>query len=733
MDVKPTTSDGIPPDGPDPATIRPRVRVDLKYNHRRQNGEPSVIIEDPLRSKYFQVGQLEYTIVTLMDGKRSLVDIAQKLTTESAPTELNSDHDPGTEVADVIQRVFQFLCQNQLLTRADLKAIQTRAQRTEKGEVLSRCNPIYQQFPVCYPGELFTKLNSAMSWFYTWAAGLVWCLTLLVACYAIASQWPAFSAASAGVLAGGKWLWMLVIWLVLKLIHEAGHASACHRFGGSVGETGFALICFMPVAYVDVSSAWKFSNKWHRIMVGFAGMYFELFIAALAAIAWCQLEPSILRELCYQVILVAGISSILFNANPLMKFDGYFMLADYCERPGLYQQSQTAFWDRVWAFFLGTPFKESPVWIGCYGAAVFLWRIVICIGLLFALSLMFSGFGVALAFVAFGFWTLPAIMKLARWFQNPNRSPIHRRRLAVTGSLFAILSIFLGGFVLVPTRLTAPGVVEFTDSSTVRAEVDGFIQEIHVDDQMRVDKGHVLVTLSNPTLEQEYQQAEQEWNQSRYRVEAFRSNGETAAVAAEVRNQEKIRIRRDRLAEQVAALQVRAKVDGIVQMKDWNQLHGQYVSPGAELMILSNPDSKKIIAAISQHQLEKQTEQGGLTDATFFALPQGTVNCQLEKLDPRAIVYSPNPMLAGNVGGGLPVRSIADPDQASGMRLELLEPHLVATFRLQPQDARHLRSGQRFTVALPGRSSSIAYQTYRAAERWLGEKFLACVTATQTM
>ncbi len=157
----------------------------------------------------------------------------------------------------------------------------------------------------------------------------------------LVTNWGRFVASASEVFSVGNWLWLLVTWVSLKIIHEMAHAVACHRQGCAVRETGIVFILFAPLAYVDVTSCWRLNSRWSRIAVASAGMYVELVIAAIAIMAWAATDSPRAEFLLHNLILAAGLSTLIFNANALMRFDGYYILADLIEIPNLYAEGST--------------------------------------------------------------------------------------------------------------------------------------------------------------------------------------------------------------------------------------------------------------------------------------------------------------------------------------------------------------------------------------------------------
>ena len=191
-----------------------------------------------------------------------------------------------------------------------------------------------------------------LGWCFSFPALVGWCVVIGWALCDLAIHSQRLSESTSGVLAVGNWLWLGVAWVGLKVLHECGHAVACKRLGGEVREAGVIFVLLAPLAYVDVTSTWRLRSKWARIQVAAAGMYVELFVAALATLVWARTPTSVLNQVCLNVMTTAGVMTVLFNANPLMRFDGYYIVSDLLELPNLYTQGQqyVAYLCR-WLFF----------------------------------------------------------------------------------------------------------------------------------------------------------------------------------------------------------------------------------------------------------------------------------------------------------------------------------------------------------------------------------------------
>ena len=222
------------------------------------------------------------------------------------------------------------------------------------------------------------------------------------ACASSARIGSCLLASSHLIFSPHNWLSMAIVWVLLKIAHELAHALACKRYGGEVRDMGLVFILFAPAAYVDVTSCWRFSSKWQRMHVAAAGMYVELVLAAMAAIAWSQTDSLVVRHWLFNVILMASVSTLLFNANPLMRFDGYYLLADLLEIPNLSPEGSRFVQQLGSRIFFGSrPAGQSPLgWRGCsfacYGLAAWLWRLAVCGSLLAASAILWQGAGLML-------------------------------------------------------------------------------------------------------------------------------------------------------------------------------------------------------------------------------------------------------------------------------------------------------------------------------------------------
>ena len=202
-------------------------------------------------------------------------------------------------------------------------------------------NVLFPRIRLWDPDTFLVRWMPVMRQVFSWVGAAVWVAVVVAAVAMIAPQWGELKKGAASAIDPGNWLWLWAVFVLIKLVHELGHAFACRRFGGECHELGIMFLVFVPTPYVDASAAWAFPSRWARMFVGAAGMIVELFAAAVLAICWSLIpnHDTLVSQLMYNAMLIASVSTLVFNANPLLRYDGYYILSDFLEIPNLRQKS----------------------------------------------------------------------------------------------------------------------------------------------------------------------------------------------------------------------------------------------------------------------------------------------------------------------------------------------------------------------------------------------------------
>ncbi|MEO8496039.1 MAG: hypothetical protein ABI614_13285 [Planctomycetota bacterium] len=360
------------------------------------------------------------------------------------------------------------------------------------------------QFSLGSPNKLLSALVVPLGWLFSFWAMLAGLLVIAAGVGTVVSHAEKFAAASHSVLTPHNWVWLGLAWLGLKIVHELAHGLCCKYHRGEVREAGVVFMLLAPMAYIDVTSCWRFPSKWQRIHVAAAGMYVELLLASVAAIVWSRIDSPVFNHLLYNVIVMASLSTLLFNANPLMRFDGYYILADLLGIPNLGSEASRFVKQLANRIFFGArmqPFELVGLRLWCvrmYGLASAAWRLLLCFSLATAASVLLHGAGVVLAFCGlFAWFGLPAwqvATDLARRFHEARASFV---RALCVGCVLAMALALVGTQVPWPGAMTAPAIVEYAEQSIVRSRAAGFVTRVCVGDGELVTAGQLLLELSN--------------------------------------------------------------------------------------------------------------------------------------------------------------------------------------------------------------------------------------------
>lgn len=721
---------GSSPDSSDDLwqSARIRLRPDLRFESRELGGEPSYLIADLPRHKYFQVGGIENKIIQACDGRATVAEIAALLAADDARVS-----------SEQVGLVTRWLVQNQLaaIEGADnVTRLQERSRKLAAQKRWGLAHLICWRVPLFDPTRLLERCRGLADLAWHPLGWTIWVIVIALGLGVVATDFERLSSNCVGVLAGSRWVWLLVIWIGLKILHELGHGLACRKFGGGVPEAGVLLLLFTPLAYVNVTSSWQLASRWQRIAVSSAGMAVELLVAALAVIAWSNLNAdSLLRDLCLNTFLMAGATTLLFNANPLMRFDGYYILSDMLDIPNLYLKGNAWIRDRVRGLVLGFEPVQPRLtarerWIvPVYGLCSMVWRLAVTIGLLIAASVLFHGLGWVIAGAALFSWYLaPQWRQLNEWRRNPARQRLPRRRLAIVAGCLAAFSAALFFVFGSPINKSAPAITRFEEETLLRAASAGFIAEILVDDGQSVEAGQPLLKLENEFLGSELTTLQLQAEESAIQARIYLQHQELAKYQAELERAASLNRQLLEKQRQVDELTIRAPFTGIVLQRDLRNRQGCFVQQGEPLITLAKTQRLEVIVSIAQEDFAQLVEgQSTTLRAVFGGL--AVTECQIQNRNPAASTVPVHLALCASHGGPLPVRPMPhrEENNRDPQSVELLSPRFNLELSLDTHSLHGLRSGQQGKVIFPVRQYSLGAYLYLSIREWLEEKVRAAM------
>ncbi len=708
----------LPQAANDLAQSKLALRGDVNFSPRSSGGDSFYMIEDPLHSRFYRVGRSEYAFLSMLDGNTTLSDALER-----ANAILGADSLAVSDAASIAK----WLVDSELVVLDPARA-RTSETGPPRAPAWARWNPLYLRLPLVHPDSLFQAALPWLRWVHSPLALVGWLLAALAAVWQLAANWDHFVAATEGMLAPSNWLWLTVCWFVLKLAHEFAHGLACKHYGGSVREAGVMLMFFAPMAYVDVTTSWRFRSKWQRIRIAAAGMHAELFFASLAALVWSRTEPGTLNLFCFNVVIMASLTTVLFNANPLMRFDGYYILSDLLEIPNLYSSGQHAVrsWLRRHVLGLRTPplpaVASRQNVIRIYGWLSLAWRVSACAGMLVVSTTLFRGAGVIVTVLAATAWIGVPVIRFARYFmrgsvtEQPNRWRFLWTTSVSAGALAALLCL-----VPWPFATRAPAVVEYSPLTVVRTGSAGFVREVCVAGGQVVETGDVLAVLDNKELELELADLDIAIQQSRIKARGHENGQHMAAFQAELQNAESLELKRQEKQLQVDRLTVRAPSAGRIIGRNLPALAGRHFKPGSEIFSIGAEASKELQVSFGQDDLDvfaASIDQ----PVTVRLRGSGTLRATLVKVHPRASQEPLHAALCASSGGPLPVRQTnrdRHDNSNTDANVELLEPNFAAVVALTPTQSERLRAGQLGTVTVRENAPTIGSHLQRLVARWV--------------
>lgn len=482
---------------------RLRLRPSVALRRQRFRGELWFVAQDGFTNSFFRFRPEAYDFIARLDGTMTVEEVWLGCLRRSPATT------PGQ--GEVVSMMAQLYQANLLAadTPADTKQLFARHQKRRRQEIASQVFGIFfLRIRLFDPDRFLTRTWPWMRWLATPGAVIAWGVIVLVGLAAIFGQWDRALDQSQAVLAPGNLLLLFAAFALAKLIHEFGHAYAVKAFGGEVHAMGVTLLVFTPIPYVDATAAWAFRERWKRVVVGLGGMIPELAYAGLAAMVWATTGAGTLNSLAYNTMIVASVSTVIFNLNPLLRFDGYYILSDLTDSPNLQARAS-----RMWLYLfekkaLGVDVLENPArttreggWLTVFGAASWAYRMLVTVTIILLVADRFFGIGLLAGVLTFvGAFVLPAVKAFRYLVREPRIERERRRAWIVTGGALATLAILLG-VVPFPHHFRAPGVARAAGSQEIYTPVAGWVVRATMGNEAKVEAGQELVVLESPQLE----------------------------------------------------------------------------------------------------------------------------------------------------------------------------------------------------------------------------------------
>ena len=437
------------------ANLKPSLRDHISIQRQEYRGKIWYVYQDHATNRFHRFDYSAHQFISLMNGDRSVQDIRETLKS------INKDHPPTQE--DLLQLLGQLhrIDLLQMNTAPDTEEIYERAEKISPRpwKTFLR-NPISFRFSLFDPERLLTTTMPMVKPIFNWPGFSLWLLVSITAIMFAVSYWGELSGnAIQQALLPKNILLLVILYPFVKLFHELGHAFAVKNWGGEVHEIGVIFILLIPIPFVDASGASAFIHKYQRVIVGFIGIMVELFIASIALFIWLAVEPGLVRTIAYDVMLISGISTLFFNGNPLLRYDGYYVLSDAIGIPNLASRSNKYIGYLIQNYLLKSQNPVSPLhdhsekyWLLFYSPAAFIYRMFI----LSVIILLVADQAFLVGFIL-GCWMLynqllrPVFKHVGFVLKHPKNATNRGRAVAVSSACvtFLMAIVFILPFPLV--------------------------------------------------------------------------------------------------------------------------------------------------------------------------------------------------------------------------------------------------------------------------------------------
>jgi putative peptide zinc metalloprotease protein len=488
-----------------------RMRPDLVARRQHYLGRSYWIVKDPLGLNYYRFQEEEFAILQMLDGETNLDDIKdrfeeefppQKITLEELQQFLGTLHRSGLVVAD--------------LPGQGRQLAKRRAERKRKEFLAAISNILCIRCKGFDPERLLNWLYPKVRWFYSpWTVAC--CLMLAISALAlVVAQFDIFRSRLPDFHQFFSVHNIFLLTVVLgctKIMHEFGHGLACKHFGGECHEMGIMILVLTPCLYCNVSDSWLLPNKWRRAYIGAAGIYVELMLASICTFLWWYSTPGLLNNLCLNVMFICSVTTVIFNANPLLRYDGYYILSDVMEIPNLRQKATTITGRKLSEWCLGMEPSEDPflpqrnqMFFVLYSIAAIVYRWIIAFSICWFLYRLFLSWHLEfvgkLVVVAslYGLFAVP-LYQAGKFFYVPGRIEQVKKPHFYTslGILTALLLAFF--FLPLPYSVLCPFRLQPRDASPVWVHVPGKLVSVSVKPGQRVAEGQLLARLESSDVE----------------------------------------------------------------------------------------------------------------------------------------------------------------------------------------------------------------------------------------
>jgi putative peptide zinc metalloprotease protein len=644
------------------AVVVPPLRADLVIIKQFYEGRTYYVVKDPISLQYFRLTAEDYFLATLFDGKRTIGQVRTAYVDRFPHLKLEYSTE---EIVERVSRfandlgLMQFLSVQGARLKGRYDALKQHKKHGKGGFYNFVNNVFFARYSVYDPDKLFGRMAKPLWWI--WTKQSLWISIVMVAAAMIVvyEKYDSTGALMSRFFSLNNIALIWVTTIIIKSIHELGHGLTCKHFGGEVHEVGVMLLVFTPYFFVNVSDSWVLPDRNKRILISAAGIYVELVLASLATFLWALSQPGPLQQILWNIMVIASISTIIFNANPLMRFDGYYIMTDWIEVPNLSTKSRAFIGYQVKRLIFGRDYTDQSMarlplprrrfgLFYFYAVASYLYGYFVIYKLArymgphlapFGLQKFATYFSVSAltAWVVMPFWSFMKSLQLKHEDWKPGG---RLRRLGLVGGS-ALLLFAIACFVPRELIIKRNVAVELAKPEAVRPDFAGFVEQIYVKEGEQVQPGGKLARLSNRDIEQDLAQATAQLAVAQAAVRRAIAEDKPAEQKEAQAITDRMNQRYKDARENVERLTLRTKLGGTVLTHDLGlQMHRELrindlfceVAPLAEMRIVIPLNEKQV----------RWVRKGQAAEIKTYAYPDKSLHGTIA-VDPEILVGTDMP------------------------------------------------------------------------------------------
>jgi putative peptide zinc metalloprotease protein len=702
------------------AELKPKLRAGAQISRQFYRGDRWYVVRDPAGNQFHRLSDAAYRFVGLLDGRRTVEeawDLVGGQLADDAPTQ-----------PEVIHVLSQLYAANLLETNItpDAMVLLRRHKKLGQQKMQNRLmNVLFPRIRLWDPDRFLCRWMPVAKSLFSKFGAVVWLAVVLFTLSVVLPQWQQLKTAASNTLDFTHNIENIFLlyatFVIIKLIHELGHAFACRRFGGECHELGIMLLVLVPTPYVDASTAWSFPSKWQRVFVGAAGMIVELFVASICALIWCATNHDaypLFSQLLYNAMFVASVSTVIFNANPLLRYDGYYILSDLLEIPNLRQKSTEYALGLIkrHIFRLKLPNPLPPLgqraWLLLYAIASSIYRVFIGVMIIVVVYTKVPVIGVLMALGGVVTWACVPSYQLIKYLAlDPE---LHRKRsraisFSVVVAAIAALLLFQVRF---PVHVEFAGMVQPDDpvdsagrvqSGDLKSSGEGRVVAVLAKDGQLVEAGQPILQLDDPMVRHDlaFCTAKVRETEAKMRQSRVENQNELMKDEADLKVwQEQLADAQRRRSEMTIA----APFAGRLVAPTLHELPDTIIQRGQEIGRVAVLDRLVVKGDIDQQDYQLIGSLKGIkVEVRLAGILGKSFSAGELTLPPAAVMQLVHPSLGSRAGGDQQV----DPRDPNGMRTQA--PTFEARVKLDNHDEKFF-AGQRAYVRLTVDHRSLAWQ-----------------------